>query len=255
MKGITIDSWRASSAAVLIATAVVIAASPAQAHTATGNPASDAVTEGGPANVEQLAEHSVLDQLGLNQEPGPGQAGSISALVPSPKPDAATAAGILGVHATLGNVAAPIRSFRDGGHAYYLFGKGLHSCTYTGRCMDLFAAPGEPLYALADGVVSVPPYASHSYGNYVVIRHRDGTTSIYAHLGEVNVKRGPVTAGTLIGTVGCSGTSGESNGCAQSAAHLHFEWSGLKWAEGEYGELPPFFKQWRGDPHRCYQGC
>lgn len=162
---------------------------------------------------------------------------------------------VLGRDKTLGEVSAPIMRFRDGGHAYYLFGKGLHSCTYVGRCMDLFAAIGEPVYAMADGILNIPPYAPSSYGKHIVIKHRDGTESIYAHLDRISVQPGPVAAGARIGTVGCSGTSGEPNECRYSAAHLHLEWSGLQWDSGEYGELPPFFLAWRGTPRRCFQGC
>ena len=162
---------------------------------------------------------------------------------------------ILGTDPKLGAIAAPVTRFRDGGHAYYLYGKGLHSCTYVGKCMDLFAAIGEPVYAMADGVVKVPKYAANSYGNYVIITFRDGTKAIYAHLDEVSIAPGPVAAGQLIGTVGCSGTSGESNKCKRSEQHLHLEWNGLKWKPGQYGQLPPYFDQWRGDPMRCYRGC
>jgi hypothetical protein len=162
---------------------------------------------------------------------------------------------ILEVHPEIGPVAAPIMRFRDGGHAYYLYGKGLHSCTYIGKCMDLFAPIGEPLFAMADGTVSVPPYAANSYGHHLIITFRNGTKAIYAHLTKISVKPGPVAAGSPLGTVGCSGTSGESNACAISEAHLHLEWSGLKWSPGQYGELPPAFKKWRGTPARCYEGC
>ena len=168
---------------------------------------------------------------------------------------ASPASPIIGTHPTLGSFAAPITRFRDGGHAYYLGGIGLHSCTYVGKCMDLFAPIGEPVYAMADGVVKIPPYAPSSYGNYIVIKFRDGTKAIYAHLKEITVKPGPVAAGTQIGAVGCSGTSGEFNKCRASEQHLHLEWSGLKWKSGEYGELPPFFTQWRGEPQRCFKGC
>ncbi len=163
---------------------------------------------------------------------------------------------ILGTHPTLGSVAAPMTRFRDGGHAYYKFNGRLHSCRYTGKCLDLNAPIGAPVYALADGVLQTPPYAARSYGNYVTIKHRDGTESIYAHLAGVTVQAGPVRAGTQIGTNGCSGTSGEPNGCKSTyGAHLHLEWSGLHWKRGEPGELPPYFNQWRGNPPRCYQGC
>lgn len=162
---------------------------------------------------------------------------------------------ILGTHPKLGNIAAPITRFRDGGHAYYLFGMGLHSCTYVGKCMDLFAPIGEPVYAFADGEVAIPKYAPHSYGNYIKIKFRDGSEAIYAHLSRITVNPGPVAAGTQIGAVGCSGTTGEKNNCKKSEQHLHFEWSGLKWKSGQYGEIPPYFAAWRGDPARCYDGC
>jgi murein DD-endopeptidase MepM/ murein hydrolase activator NlpD len=162
---------------------------------------------------------------------------------------------ILSEHPRLGPVAAPVLRFRDGGHAYYLFGKGLHSCTYVGKCMDLFAPIGEPVYAMAAGEVKIPDYAGGSYGNYLIIKFNDGSKAIYAHLHEIFIKPGPVAAGQVIGSVGCSGTSGESNRCRNSEQHLHLEWSGLKWKPGQYGQLPPAFNQWRGDPMRCYKGC
>lgn len=162
---------------------------------------------------------------------------------------------VLGEHPALGPVAAPITRFRDGGHAYYLFNAGLHSCSYVGKCMDLFAPIGEPVYAMADGVVSIPKYAPGSYGHYLKIKFRDGSKAIYAHLNEISVVPGPVTVGTQIGAVGCSGTTGESNNCKRSEQHLHLEWNGLKWKPGQYGQLPPYFTQWRGEPLRCFKGC
>lgn len=181
-----------------------------------------------------------------------GIEGVASLAAAQPTPDTSP---ILGTHPKLGPVAAPITRFRDGGHAYYLFGMGLHSCKYVGKCMDLFAAIGEPVYAMADGVVELPPYAPHSFGHYIIIKYRDGSQSVYAHLSQILVKPGPITAGARIGSVGCSGTSGESNNCKASEQHLHFEWSGLKWKSGDYGQLPPFFTAWRGEPQRCFKGC
>ncbi len=155
-----------------------------------------------------------------------------------------TQSPVLGTHPGLGRVAAPVRNFRVGGHAYYLYSGKLHSCRYTGRCIDLFATIGEPVYALADGVLHLSPYAARSFGNFVTINHNDGSQSVYAHLATITAAAGPVKAGTLIGTVGCSGTSGEPNGCVSSGSHLHFEWSGLTWNPGEYGQPPPFFSRW-----------
>ena len=54
------------------------------------------------------------------------------------------------------------------------------------------------------------------YGRLVIIRHRLGMTSWYAHLSRIDVPRGRcVVAGDRIGAVG---TSGHSTG-----PHLHFE--------------------------------
>jgi hypothetical protein len=162
---------------------------------------------------------------------------------------------ILGTVPGIGEIAAPVERFRDGGHAYYLFGQGLHSCTYTGKCMDLFAPLGQPVYAFAGGQLVRKEYAAGSYGNHLEIRLADKSVTIYAHLQKIVAKNGPIRAGDLIGYVGCSGTSGEFNSCAASEQHLHFEWSALKWESGDYGQLPPFFSQWRGTPKKCYHGC
>jgi len=168
---------------------------------------------------------------------------------------AAATSPVLGTHPAIGQIAAPLTRFRDGGHAYYLYGRGLRSCQYTGRCMDLFAAIGEPVYALANGVLTTPGYAANSFGKHAMVIHGDGSKSLYAHLNSITAGPGRITAGTQIGTVGCSGTSGEPNACRNSPAHLHFEWSGLRWKPGQYGELPPSFNQWRGTPKRCFKGC
>ncbi len=88
---------------------------------------------------------------------------------------------------------------------------------------------GAPVVAARDGVVvssfdGCPhDYGKNSscgcgggYGNYVVIEHSDGKTSLYGHLSQVHVSYGEhVTAGQLIGNVGSTGYS--------TGPHLHFE--------------------------------
>ena len=79
-----------------------------------------------------------------------------------------------------------------------------------------FPAPwGTPVAAAGRGCVeSVGSEAG--YGRLVVIRHRLGMTSWYAHLSRIEVPRGRcVVAGDRIGAVG---TTGRSTG-----PHLHFE--------------------------------
>lgn len=98
-----------------------------------------------------------------------------------------------------------IQSFHNPG-AYSL---GYHTGT------DLEAATGTAVKAVADGtVVSSDP--SGSYGINVLIKHHDGTYSLYAHLSSKTVQKGTkVKAGRLIGF---SGSTGNSTG-----PHLHLE--------------------------------
>ncbi len=65
------------------------------------------------------------------------------------------------------------------------------------------------------GVVITSKYVS-SYGNYIVISHGKGNTTLYAHLSSRSVKEGDtVTQGQVIGV---TGSTGISNG-----PHLHYE--------------------------------
>ncbi|MCD7890343.1 MAG: peptidoglycan DD-metalloendopeptidase family protein [Ruminococcus sp.] len=56
----------------------------------------------------------------------------------------------------------------------------------------------------------------NGYGNYVLISHGDGTTTLYGHLGTVSVSVGDyVSQGQAVGTIGSTGYS--------TGYHLHFE--------------------------------
>lgn len=83
------------------------------------------------------------------------------------------------------------------------------------RGLDLAAAQGEPIYASKSGTV-VKAEFHPSWGNYVAIEHEDGTTALYAHQQEYQVKVGDkVKQGQIIGYVGSTGNS--------TGSHLHFE--------------------------------
>lgn len=90
------------------------------------------------------------------------------------------------------------------------------SGTYTFHSgVDLAASGGTPIYASKSGTVTTAAYAQYSWGNYVVINHGDGYSTLYAHMRYYAVSVGEhVNQGDVIGYVG---TTGNSNG-----NHLHF---------------------------------
>ena len=72
-----------------------------------------------------------------------------------------------------------------------------------------------PVYAAKAGTVIVAQRSS-SYGNYVVISHGTGNTTLYAHMSSIKVSVGTyVQQGQ---TIGITGSTGHSTG-----PHLHFE--------------------------------
>ena len=72
-----------------------------------------------------------------------------------------------------------------------------------------------PVYASKAGTVIVATRSS-SYGNYVVISHGTGNTTLYAHMSSIKVSVGTyVQQGQ---TIGITGSTGHSTG-----PHLHFE--------------------------------
>lgn len=81
--------------------------------------------------------------------------------------------------------------------------------------VDIANAIGTPIYAVTDGVVEDAGPAS-GFGLWVVLRHPDGSHSVYGHVNRMFVKVGDkVTAGEQIAEIG---NRGESTG-----PHLHFE--------------------------------
>ncbi|MBR5499034.1 MAG: M23 family metallopeptidase [Bacteroidales bacterium] len=82
--------------------------------------------------------------------------------------------------------------------------------------LDIIAPAGEPVYAVADGVVKEVIKSRKGLGNVVVIDHGNGYKTRYAHLADVEARKGrKVRRGTRIGYVGVSGNS--------FAPHLHYE--------------------------------
>ena len=79
--------------------------------------------------------------------------------------------------------------------------------------VDFPSPAGTPVRAVAGGVV-VRPRVNGGYGNFVEVRHPDGTVTGYAHLQGWNVRDGQTVArGETIGRVGSTGNS--------TGPHLH----------------------------------
>lgn len=82
---------------------------------------------------------------------------------------------------------------------------------------DLAAAEGEPVRAFADGYIYAAG-SSDSYGNYYIVTHKGGYTSLYAHLSEFVALEGEtIKMGQELGRVGRTGDA--------TGPHLHFELS------------------------------
>lgn len=110
----------------------------------------------------------------------------------------------------------------------------VHGGTRPHMGVDYRAPNGSDVTAAADGVVS-RSYTSSSYGETIVVRHTDGSSTLYAHLEHRHVQDGAtVTRGQRIATSDNSGTS--------SGPHLHLEYV-------PNGEI--FGSKDRIDPNAC----
>jgi len=98
-------------------------------------------------------------------------------------------------------------------------GEKLIGRVHTGLDITGAGINGANIYATQSGTVSIVVTGwGGGYGNYVVINHGGGITSLYAHMlsGSLTVKVGDkVEKGDIIGKVGDTGWS--------SGPHLHFE--------------------------------
>ncbi len=97
---------------------------------------------------------------------------------------------------------------------------GIRRDPFTGRArfhagIDIGGNTGDPVYAAADGTVSLADYSS-SHGNNILISHGNGLKSHYSHLSKIIAKTGTkVKKGDIIGLMGSTGRS--------TGPHLHYE--------------------------------
>ena len=82
--------------------------------------------------------------------------------------------------------------------------------------IDYACPEGTPILASADGSVVQSGWDPSGYGNCVILLHKDGRSTLYAHLQKITTFAGAkLTQGEMLGL---SGTTGKSTG-----PHLHFE--------------------------------
>lgn len=94
--------------------------------------------------------------------------------------------------------------------------QGIHGTNGVDLAVPNAARP--PIVAAAGGevIIALEGGWNGGYGSYVVIRHDNGSQTLYAHMSSVSVGKGQaVNQGQVIGYVGNTGRS--------SGPHLHFE--------------------------------
>ena len=105
------------------------------------------------------------------------------------------------------------------GHISMAFGQNAHPITkqwYIHKGLDFSTwRSGDPIIATANGQVVTVTF-DNAFGNYVIIKHKHGFYTRYAHMNSVRVKKGQyVSQGDVIGTLGNTGLS--------TGPHLHYE--------------------------------
>jgi len=104
---------------------------------------------------------------------------------------------------------------------YKTRGYGMKNDPFTGYKrmhpgIDIGNRTGTPIYATADGVVTMAGNTGGDLGKLITVNHGYGYKTRYGHLSKIKVKRGQkVRRGDLIGLMGSTGYS--------TGPHLHYE--------------------------------
>lgn len=82
--------------------------------------------------------------------------------------------------------------------------------------MDIAIATGNAIVAADTGTVSRVIYGNYGYGNYLIVNHGNGMSTLYAHCSKIYAQVGQsVERGETIAAIGSTGYS--------TGPHLHFE--------------------------------
>ncbi|MFA6505974.1 MAG: M23 family metallopeptidase [Treponemataceae bacterium] len=106
------------------------------------------------------------------------------------------------------------------GHISMFFGQNENPFTgqwYIHKGVDISTyRSGDPVLATADGQVVTVDYDIGGFGNYIIIKHKHGFYTRYAHLQSFRVQKGQkVQQGQAIGYIGNTGLS--------TGPHIHYE--------------------------------
>lgn len=111
----------------------------------------------------------------------------------------------------------PVKGVR--GRITQRFGPAIHPFTgqwYLHKGIDIAFGYNVPVVSTARGKVVSIDYEPLGFGNFIIIRHKYGFYTRYAHLQRILVSRGQdITQGQVIGTMGNTGLS--------TGPHLHYE--------------------------------
>ncbi|MDR3311707.1 MAG: M23 family metallopeptidase [Spirochaetaceae bacterium] len=106
------------------------------------------------------------------------------------------------------------------GHISMQFGQGINPITgqyYIHKGLDLSTyRTGDPVIVTANGQVVGINYDPYGYGNYIIVKHKHGIYTLYAHMSTVRIRKGDfVSQGDVIGSIGGTGVV--------TGPHLHYE--------------------------------
>jgi murein DD-endopeptidase MepM/ murein hydrolase activator NlpD len=106
------------------------------------------------------------------------------------------------------------------GHISMFFGQNTNPFSgqyYIHKGIDLSTyRSGDPIVATADGQVVTIDFEAEGFGNYVIIKHKHGYYTRYAHMQKAIVRIGQrVQQGEVIGYIGNTGLS--------TGPHVHYE--------------------------------
>jgi peptidoglycan hydrolase-like protein with peptidoglycan-binding domain len=159
----------------------------------------------GPLTQAAVERAQSANGLGVDGVAGPQTLSALRGGSPAPPSSPTTVSNPSGPVSFLRPVAGPIG---DG------FGADRGDHLHTG--IDFPVPYGTPVGAAGVGTTIFAGYNNGGYGNLVVVQHRLGYTTWYAHLSSIATYDGQeVAGGTVLGYVGSTGNS--------TGPHLHFE--------------------------------